>query len=287
MTGGAPDWPYLRSYLYVSGAEPSRMRKAIASAADGIVLDLEDSVPLRSKASARANVASILERSRDRAVFVRINPPSSDEVAKDLKAVNSLPVTGIWLPKVEWAHEVRRVADVLSDTGSEARLHCLIETAAGLSRIGDIARAHERVSSIGLGERDLSSSLGIRSEGFLSFMRASCVVAARAAGLPAPVMSVYPTLGDLPGLRATTLGGRDSGFFGRSAIHPSQVGVINEVFTPTKAQIGDAKEIVAALRDAEEEGRGAVALSDGRFIDAAVVRGAEETLARARAMGLV
>ncbi|HVA92291.1 MAG TPA: aldolase/citrate lyase family protein, partial [Chloroflexota bacterium] len=157
--------------------------------------------------------------------------------------------------------------------------HCLIESAIGVERAFDIARAHPRVTGLGLGEADLTADLGLTEDGGLLYARSRVVVAARAAGLPAPVQSVYPHIRDTEGLRVTTLEGKRLGFFGRSVIHPSQVGVVNAVYTPSEEEIARARSLVEQLERAEQLGTGAFALEDGRFVDRAIVEAARRVLA--------
>jgi citrate lyase subunit beta/citryl-CoA lyase len=150
----------------------------------------------------------------------------------------------------------------------------------GVERAHDLAR-HPAVVAIGLGEADLQADLGASSPQALLYARSRCVIAARAAGLPPPVQSVFTNVRDIAGLRASCLEGRGLGFLGRSAIHPTQVTVINEVFTPSGDEVASARELLAMLRDAEDGGAGALTLPDGRFVDRAVAETARRTLALA------
>jgi citrate lyase subunit beta/citryl-CoA lyase len=134
------------------------------------------------------------------------------------------------------------------------------------------------VASIGLGEADLRADLGVPDESGLAWVRSRVVVAARAAGLPPPVQSVYPDVRDLAGLAASCRTGRAMGFRGRAAIHPAQLPVIAEAYRPDAEEIAEARRVVEAFADATT---GAVALEDGAFVDIAVVRRAERLLAEA------
>ena len=126
-----------------------------------------------------------------------------------------------------------------------------------------------------------AEQLGAEGDEGLLYARSRCVATARAAGLPAPVQSVFTHVGDEEGLRRTTELGRRLGFFGRSAIHPSQLPVIHEVFTPTSEEVERARALVEALAEAEDRGVGAIALPDGRFVDPAVAEASRRTLALA------
>jgi citrate lyase subunit beta / citryl-CoA lyase len=268
----------IRSYLYVPGDDPRRIEKALATGADAVVIDLEDSVAPNRKEEARSNAATVLESVPARPVFVRINAPGSELAARDIAAVAALQLSGLRLPKVESLESVRLVAETLEALRSEAGIQCLIESALGLELALEIARSHERVAGISLGEADLAADLGVRDEAGLLYARSRIVSASRAAGLPGPVQSVYTRVNDLDGLRRSTEEGKNMGFVGRSAIHPSQVPIINEVFTPTEDEVAEAQELLDRLEGEAESGTGAFVLEDGRFVDRAVVESARRTL---------
>jgi citrate lyase subunit beta/citryl-CoA lyase len=272
--------PTIRSYLYVPGDDPRRIEKALATGADAVVIDLEDAVTPSRKEEARRNAAEILESEPARPVFVRVNALGSELAAQDIDAVVGTHITGLRLPKVESLESVRLVAETLDERRSEAGIHCLIESALGLELAFEIARSHERVSGISLGEADLAADLGVRDEAGLLYARSRIVSASRAAGLPGPVQSVYTNVRDLDGLRRTTEEGKNMGFVGRSAIHPDQIPIINEVFTPTEEEVAEAQELLDRLDSEAESGAGAFVLEDGRFVDRAVVESARRTLAR-------
>ena len=269
----------IRSYLYVPGDDPRRIEKALATGADAVVIDLEDSVAPNRKEEARSNAATVLESVPARPVFVRINAPGSELAARDIAAVAALQLSGLRLPKVESLESVRLVAETLEALRSEAGIQCLIESALGLEHALEIARSHERVAGISLGEADLAADLGVRDEAGLLYARSRIVSASRAAGLPGPVQSVYTNVKDLDGLRRSTEEGKNMGFVGRSAIHPSQVPIINEVFTPTEEEVAEAQELLDRLEGEAGSGTGAFVLEDGRFVDRAVVESARRTLA--------
>lgn len=268
----------IRSYLYVPGDDARRIEKALATGADAVVIDLEDSVAPNRKEEARSNAATVLESVPARPVFVRINAPGSELAARDIAAVAALQLSGLRLPKVESLESVRLVAETLEALRSEASIQCLIESALGLELALEIARSHERVAGISLGEADLAADLGVRDEAGLLYARSRIVSASRAAGLPGPVQSVYTNVKDLDGLRRSTEEGKNMGFVGRSAIHPSQVPIINEVFTPTEDEVTEAQELLDRLEGEAESGTGAFVLEDGRFVDRAVVESARRTL---------
>jgi citrate lyase subunit beta/citryl-CoA lyase len=276
-----PD-PPIRSYLYVPGSDPRRIENALASEADAVVLDLEDAVAPNRKEEARETVAGFLRSGDEKPIFVRVNVPGSALAEEDIEAVAEPNLAGLRLPKTESAEAVRRVAKRLEDLRCEAGIQCLIESALGLELVFEIARAHERVVGMSLGEADLAADLGVRNDVGLLYARSRLVVATRAAGLPGPVQSVYTNVRDEEGLRRSTDEGKNQGFVGRSAIHPNQLSTINEVFTPTEGEVAEAEDLLARLEESAGAGTGALALEDGRFVDEAVVGSARLTLALAR-----
>jgi citrate lyase subunit beta/citryl-CoA lyase len=272
----------VRSYLYVPGNDARRIEKAFASEADAVILDLEDAIAPSRKEEARKTVADMLRSKQEKPVFVRINAPGSALAEEDIEAVVGLRLSGLRLPKAESPEAVRRVAERLENLGCEASIQCLIESALGLELAFEIARAHEKVVGMSLGEADLAADLGVRGDAGLLYARSRVVAATRGAGLPSPVQSVYTNVRDKEGLRRSTEEGKNMGFVGRSAIHPAQIEVINEVFTPTEEEVAEAKGLLSRLEESAGTGTGAFALEDGRFVDEAVVGSARLTLALAR-----
>jgi citrate lyase subunit beta/citryl-CoA lyase len=280
----APD-PPLRSYLYVPGDDPRRIVKALASDADAVVLDLEDAVAPNRKGEARETVVRVLGSKPAKPVFVRVNAVGSELAAQDLDAVIGDHLAGLRLPKVESLESVRLVAETLEELHGDAGIQCLIESALGLELAFEIARSHERVAGISLGEADLAADLRVGDETGLLYARSRIVSVSRASGLPNPIQSVYTNVRDLDGLRRSTEEGKRLGFVGRSAIHPSQVPTINEVFTPTSEEVAEAQTLLDRLEGETASGTGAFVLEDGRFVDRAVVGSAHLTLALARRRG--
>jgi citrate lyase subunit beta/citryl-CoA lyase len=273
--------PPARSYLYVPGDEGGKIGKALAGEADAVVLDLEDAVAPNRKEEARSTVARVLEAEPGKPVFVRVNGVDTDLAAADIAAVAAGHLAGLRLPKVESVEEVRLVAETLEELRSGATIQCLIESALGLERVFEIATSHERVSATSLGEADLCADLGVADEAGLLYARSRVVAASRAAGLNRPVASVYTEVGDPEGLRRSTETAKRIGFFGRSTVHPSQVSVVNEVFTPQEHEIAEAQDLLDRLEDETAGGTGAFMLDDGRFVDRAVVESAHLTLSLA------
>jgi citrate lyase subunit beta/citryl-CoA lyase len=275
----------IRSYLYVPGYDERRIGKAFASDADAVVLDLEDAVAPNRKDAARETVVRVLESGPGKPVFVRVNEVGTELAAADIDAVIGRHLAGLRLPKIQSVESVMLVAETLDELRSEAVIQCLIESALGLERAFEIAISHERVAGISLGETDLAADLGVSNEAGLLYARSRIVSAARAAGLQHPVQSVYTNVHDLEGLRRSTEEGKRLGFVGRSTIHPSQISVVNEVFTPTEEEVTEAQGLLDRLASEATSGTGAFVLQDGRFVDRAVVESARLTLAFARQRG--
>jgi citrate lyase subunit beta / citryl-CoA lyase len=268
-----------RSWLYVPAHRPERVAKALVAGADAVVIDLEDAVPADRKDAARdLTVALLDDRAADDglSVWVRINPPGTEAGRRDVAALAGRRLDGLRVPRVDDPQVVREVAE---RTG--ARLQLLLESARGLVRARELAEAHELVTGIGLGEADLAADLLVDRDEGLTWARGWVVVAARAAGLPSPVQSVWTDVGDPAGLRASCETGRATGFFGRSVIHPRQIDVVHDVYTPSAEEIAAAESVVATAAEAAARGEAAALDADGRFVDPAVVARARTVLDRA------
>ncbi|MEW2069461.1 aldolase/citrate lyase family protein [Streptomyces sp. NPDC007346] len=259
------------TWLYVPGDRPEVVAKALGRGADVVIVDLEDAVAPDRKAYARAATAELLAdpvTASPGAVPVHVRVHGED----DIRALHGLPgLAGLRLPKITHAVSVHHVAAVAPGVP----LYPLLESALAVEHAYSIASADPAVRGVALGEADLRADLGVREDRGLDWSRSRLVVAARAAALPPPAQSVFPDVRDLDGLWASCLRGRGLGLLGRAAIHPRQLEVIERAFRPTEREIEAAEEIVAA--SAVEAG--ALALPDGRFVDAAVVASARRTLA--------
>lgn len=263
-----------RSWLYVPGHRADRVAKALAAGADAVVVDLEDAVPPDQKQAARDTALRLAaEGGHDRPLWVRVNDPAGPWGEADVDALAGLSLTGLRLPRSEDPAVVREVGD-----RAGLPMQLLVESAAGLARAADLATAHPLVAGLGLGEADLSADLRVTGDEGLAWARGWVVVAARAAGLPSPVQSVYTDVADLAGLRASTERARATGFVGRSVVHPRQIPVVHDVFTPGLAEVAAARAVLAASAAAQERGEVAVLDADGRFVDPAVVRRARLVL---------
>jgi citrate lyase beta subunit len=266
-----------RSLLFVPGSRPERFGKAVAAGADITCIDLEDSVAPSGKEGARAAALSfIAEQGAPEGLWLRINPVRSAAGLADLLAVlnsDTGPRT-LMLPKLSAPSDLDFLAELLGDR--PLSLVPLIETAAGLRQAAAIAR-NPRVTALLFGAVDLSAELGCTLDWEpLLFARSTLVAAAAEGGIglfDVPSIDVA----DMDGLRSSTQRAKALGFTGRACIHPSQVSVVNEVFTPTEADIDRANRVV----DAFAQAGGGVALLDGKLIEMPVVRAAWRVLAAA------
>jgi citrate lyase subunit beta/citryl-CoA lyase len=271
------------SFLYVPADRPDRAAKAFGlsggAAPGAVILDLEDGVAPSAKDGARAELPGILG---DRpaggcAVWVRIGGDGSPET--DLEVVAGLDVDGVILPKATSA-ALTVAVQMLSSLGRSLPVAPLIESARGLLDAPAMA-AHPAVRRLAIGEADLTADLGLHpsaGDPELVPLRLQVVVASAAAGIGAPTGPVSTEFRDLDALRVSTEALRSQGFGSRSAIHPSQVPVINEVFTPAEDELARARELLDAYDTAMARGEGAFVGPDGRMVDEAVVRSARHLL---------
>lgn len=230
-----------------------------------MIVDLEDGVAPAAKDEARATLQRLLAGPLEKPVYVRVNAGST----ADLEAVAALELSGVVVPKVARPEDVPAVSH---------RVHCLIESAAGVEAAYAIA-SDPRVAGISLGESDLRSETGALEAG-LDWARGRIVNAAVAAGLPRPPQSVYPHVRDHEGLARSCARGRELGHLGRAAIHPDQLPVIEEAYLPTETEVARARATVDRLAAA-----GAGTLAAGEFVDAAMLGAAQQLLAIAAAYG--
>jgi citrate lyase subunit beta/citryl-CoA lyase len=269
----------LRSLLFVPGVRPDRFAKAMASGADAVIFDLEDSVDASRKSEGRRAIAEFFAAPRGAgagpARFVRVNAAVSAWFAEDLALVAALGADAVVLPKVERAEDVTAAAM----TRGERAIVPLIETPRGVLNAESIAGAHPRTPAVLFGAEDLTAAMGIARtiDGEeLVYARSRVALAAAAAGVDA-IDAVFIDLDHAADLRRDAGRARALGFRGKMAIHPSQVPVINEVFSPTPDELERARRIVAAF-DASQAAGEAVFRLDGRMVDAPVVLRARRIL---------
>ena len=291
---GAAEPIIWRSLLFVPSNNDRFIDKAHTRGADGIILDLEDSVPAAERPDARRALGESVRRvaSGGADVLVRINA-EPEETAADLEAAVIPGVGALLVPKVDTperlhalAAEVARLENANGMRAGSVRFVVLIESAVGLLRAEAIARAQPRTVAIELGGEDFALSTGMIPDAeTLALPKQMVLYAARAAGIaPLGILGSIADYSDANAYRATVERSRRFGFEGAACIHPSNVPVLNEVFTPPAAEVAHAERIVDAYDEALRKGSGAVSV-DGRMIDVPVVERAQKLIARARALG--
>lgn len=279
-----------RTMLFTPANDLKKAGKAMMSDADAAVLDLEDAVALSEKINARAALKEALALPCKGDVFVRVNSAQTEFILGDLLAAVTEGVKGIVLAKSESAEEVRRVDWLMEkierDRGlppGGLELIPFIESAHAVMNAFAIASACPRVSRLFFGGVDYVLDIGTsfsKGGSEIFYARSQLVTASRAAGIEAPIDTVYPDFKDIEGLVADARAVRQMGFQGKLAIHPAQVGPLNEVFTPTADEISWAKKVVAVFDESEAKGQ-AVLQVDGKMIEYPIANRARRILALA------
>jgi citrate lyase beta subunit len=294
-----------RSVLATPGSNPRMIAKALTSDADVVMVDLEDAVTPDEKAAARATVAEALREGdwRGRPRTFRMNALDTPWFVRDLVEVIEGAqgrVDLIVVPKVGGAEDIHTVATILSSLEAAAgvqhpiALETQIESAAGLAHCEAIAVASPRVEALVFGPGDYAASVRMPLAAIgmpdrwdsdypghrWDYPLQRILVAARTAGIRA-IDGPYADFRDHDGFRRSCLASRALGYDGKWCIHPDQVPIANEVFTPDEAELSWAREILAANAEAERSGQGSFALN-GQMVDAATLRMARSTLARAQ-----
>lgn len=288
--------PFIRSFLFVPGNQERKLAKAYSTAADAVILDLEDAVPPGEKARARQLVREFLQKT-DRIVptFARINSVGSGLAQDDLREIVPTRIEGIVLSKVDTPDDLREVESYLLQLEAEHDLNHghvellpFIESARGIMKAYEIASASPRVRRLAFGGVDYVLDLGCEltvSGEEVAYARSTLVVVSRAAGLEPPVDTVFPHFRDLGGLAEHARRARQLGMGGKLLIHPDQVGPVNDVFSPTPAELAWAHRIVALYEEAEAQGLGAVQL-EGSMVELPVAERARQMIALAGSIGL-
>ena len=286
-----------RSLLYVPGNMPGMLQNIPVFNADGVMIDLEDAVPLAEKDSARMLARNFLRAFTNRQVevFVRINGLDTRYALDDLREVLPALPDGIRLPKADEGEVVERLDTLLTEYEEKLGLEIgyfsimpSIESAIGVLNCVKTAHASKRLVALAFGAEDYTASLEIqrtRTGEELLGARMQVVWAAKAAGLQA-IDSVFSDANDMDGLRAETELVKRLGFTGKSLVNPRQIDVVHEVFRPKPEEIEHAMEVMEAIKKAREMGTGVISLR-GKMVDAPVVKRAARTIRTAVAFGMI
>lgn len=274
----------LRSLLFVPGNNPGMLQSAGVFGADAIILDLEDAVAPREKDAARFLVSAALQRVDFNAShrLVRINTLDTGG-AEDLSLIVPCHPTAILVPKVQTRSDILQVIELLekSETSEQTpvQILALIETPRGLAEAYSIATVHPRVIALAFGAEDYTASIGAKRtrEGLEIMSARGALINAAAAAEVVAIDTPFTDINDEEGLRADVALARQLGFKGKLAIHPRQVDIIHELMNPSTEEVRWAQRVLAVLRQAEQEGSGAVAL-DGKMIDAPIELRARQIL---------
>ena len=268
-----------RTFLFVPATRPERIHRAIASGADAVIVDLEDAIAPQDKLAARLQLAqslAVLDASVRRRLLVRVNALGTPWHGEDIAVVRQLTAQvlgGVMLPKAESA---AAMAQISINLGPTCDLVALIESVAGLDAVNELARV-PGVSRLAFGHLDFQADAGMTcdsEESDLAPVRLAIVLAARRAGMPAPIDGVTVDTQDLVRLNVEALRARRGGFTGKLCIHPAQVPVVNTAFMPTGAELDWARRVVNGF----ESNSTGVFVVDGKMVDAPILLLARRTL---------
>src|SRR5664279_2003056 len=286
-----------RSLLYVPGNMPGMLQNIPVFEADGVMIDLEDAVPLVEKDSARLLTRNFLNsyKERNKEMFVRINALDTPYAADDLREILPALPDGIRLPKAD-TPEIVELLDTLLTEQEEAlglaighfKIIPSIESAQGVLNCVATARASTRIVALAFGAEDFTASMEIdrtKTGEELFSARTRVVWAAKAVGVQV-IDTIFPDVNDMDALRAETMLVKRLGFTGKSLVNPRQIEIIHEVFRPTQVEIDHALEVMDAIKRAREMGTGVISLK-GRMVDAPVVMRAARVLKTAVAFGMI
>lgn len=275
-----------RSFIFTPGLRPDMYPKALASGADIVCVELEDGIAPKDKAEAREKALALFEQLQpDDGVerIVRINSMRERFGIEDVNAIlaSKTPPPALMMPKVRTPDEVTILDQLLTEAGHETRLHVIIETNEGLEAAFEIAKCSDRIDAMFFGGVDMAAELRCQNNyDALLYARSRVVHASAAAGLD--VIDVpYLDLDDPDGMRVEAERVRDLGFSGKGSVHPKQIAALNEVFTPSEAQITRARRIISEF---EKANTGLVVI-DGKLIEKPVLREMYRIVAIADRMG--
>lgn len=282
----------IKSALFVPGDKPDRIDKALAGQASAVIIDLEDAVTPDKKGQARQTVREKAEKKPGKPVIVRVNALDSQLILEDISTICRIGVFAIMIPKLTGRNELIEVNRLILKAEKEndislgsIKIIPLVENALAVENAYQIASTRtdfDRLFTLAFGAADFSLDMGVvmTREGLeRQYPRARLALACRAAGLEPPLDSPYMVdLKDLEGLEKDTWIAKNLGFGGKMCVHPTQIEIINRIFSYGQDEIVQAQKIIDAFKKAESEGKGAIQL-DGKFIDIALVRNAQRILA--------
>ena len=269
-----------RSFIFSPGLKPEMFPKALASGTDIVCVELEDGIAPKDKDSARRHALALFQEPQaDDGVerIVRINCLRDPFGLADVQAIltTDTPPPALMLPKVKTPDEIVWLDDLLTERGHDCRLHVIIETNAGLESVYDIAKASSRIDALFFGGVDMAAELRCRNA-YEPLLYARSRIAHAAAGAGLDVIDVpYLDLEDPDGMKREAELVRDLGFSGKGSIHPKQIAILNEVFTPSEAQIAHARRIIDAFKEADT----GLVVIDGKLIEKPVLRDMHRILA--------
>ena len=276
-----------RSYLFAPGNHERRVEKALGLGADVVILDLEDAVAISEKKSTRELINKTLEQPRNCAVFVRVNAYDTEFCYGDICSIVSENLDGIVLPKLESSEDLRSIDWLLGNLEQERGLPNgsidlmpIIETAVGLVNIREIARADTRVKRLAFGGGDYTRDLGMEwtlKEDELLPVRSEMVLASRFGQLEPPVDTVFIHIKEHDAFRSSCSNILGLGFQGKMCIHPDQVPVTNETFTPDPEEVKWSQRVIDEFAKAEKAGIASIQI-DGYFVDYPIVEKAQRTV---------
>lgn len=274
-----------RSYLFVPSTKLSVIKKAVSSTADVVIIDLEDAVALSEKQTAREILKeTLLAYKNDRKIIVRINGVGTSFWEEDLEIAIANGAGGIMVPKAETEQEIQavsnRIRDIREGIDEAFELIPLIESAKGVHFAYAIASADPLVSALAFGSIDFSLDIDceLTPEGLeLLFARSQMVIASKAAGIDSPIDAVFPDLADEEGLKKQARFAKQLGFKAKLVIHPKQLEIVHQVFSPSAKEMAAAKEIVEAFEKAEESGIASIKVEE-KFVDYPVYKKAKKVL---------
>jgi citrate lyase subunit beta/citryl-CoA lyase len=282
--------------LYMPGNNPGMMQHVPAFGADSVLLDLEDAVSEREKDAARRLVSHFIREVDfgDSIVTVRVNGADTPWFERDLEEVIPSAPAAVRVPKCHSPEDVRHADDLIGRIERERgmalgriKIHAMLETAHGIERAFEIARASDRLEALTLGGQDLTADMGVQKtrDGVeLFYARGRVVMAAKAAGLMA-FDTVWTDIEDMEGLKNEARLAVQMGFTGKAAIHPTQIDAIHEAYRPDAGELRRAFRIVDAAERAQREGKGVISV-DGRMVDGPIVARAFSLMELGRLYGI-